>query len=181
MTDVMTEPTILLSALFQLQSMLQQVDLFDQISGLATTVSILISTVSGIVIYAITAYRKVTKAELTERDKWIMETSKAVQMTAQKSAETIGQSKEVMSIIYKANLPEADRKKIEEAIGPILEETDARLKAANEQAALIKAKAVQIFGDQADVDADQTIPRESALISSKLRAGKTTATTSAVR
>jgi hypothetical protein len=143
--------------------------LFDQINATATSLSVLISTLSGIVIYAITTFRKVKKEELTKRDAWIMETMKATQITAQKAAETIGQSKGVIQTIYELNLTPADRKKLEEALSPMLKETEARLNAANQQAAMIKGKAVEIFGEAADVDQDKTVPREGAEISMKLR------------
>jgi hypothetical protein len=52
---------------------------------------------------------------------------------------------------------------------PALRETDQRLAAANQQAAMIKAKAVEIFGEAGDVDNDTTVPREDAAISLKLR------------
>jgi broad specificity polyphosphatase/5'/3'-nucleotidase SurE len=143
--------------------------LLDQITTTATSAAALISVVVGIITYAITQFRKVRKEELTKRDKWILESMKAAQITAQKSAENIGQSKGVIQAIYEMNLPEADRKKIEEAVMPALRETDQRLAAANQQAAMIKAKAVEIFGEAGDVDNDTTVPREDAAISLKLR------------
>lgn len=152
-----------------LESLLMQVGLVEQINATATTASLLISTLSGIVIYVITNIRKVRKEELTERDKWIMEGFKGVQMVAQKSAESIGSNKEIINMLYKANLSAEQRLEIESAVKPYLEQTDARLKAANEQAAMIKALAVKIFGTAGDVDQDATIPRESVSISQKLR------------
>ena len=149
--------------------MLMQVGLVEQINATATTASLLISTLSGIVIYVITNIRKVRKEELTERDKWIMETFKGVQMVAQKSAETIGSNKEIINILYKANLTPEQRIEIESAVNPYLAQADARLKAANEQAAMVKALATKIFGTAGDVDQDPTIPRESAAISQSLR------------
>ena len=67
------------------------------------------------------------KKELNERDKWMIELAKATQITAQKATETIGQSKQIMQIIYEANVPEAERKKLEEKLLPLLKQTDERL------------------------------------------------------
>lgn len=145
--------------------------LFDQIGAAATQISILVTTIGGIVTYAITNFRKVRKEELTERDKQMMEIAKQVQMGFQKGAETIGQNKELAKVLYEANLSEEQRKQIEDKLKPLLAEADTRLQTANEQAALIKAKAVQMFGPDADVDQDKTIPRESPSISNKLRKG----------
>jgi hypothetical protein len=150
-------------------SLLMQASVIDQISATATSLSALISVVVGIVTYAITQFRKVRKEELSERDKWIMESLKAAQLNTQKAAETIGQSKEVMKVIYEAGVPEEQRKIIEEKVTPMLKQTDERLKAANLQAVMIKGRAVQIFGDAGDVDKDPTIPREAAEISMQLR------------
>jgi hypothetical protein len=135
--------------------------LFDQINATATSLSLLISTLSGIVVYAITTFRKVQKKELNERDRWMIELSKATQITAQKATETIGQSKQIMQIIYEANVPESERKKLEDKLLPLLKQTDERLIAANNQASMIKAKAVETFGKVADVDLDETVPREA--------------------
>jgi hypothetical protein len=146
-----------------------QSEVIDQLSATITSISALISIVIGIVTYAITQFRKVKKEELTERDKWIMEAMKGVQLTAQKSAETIGQNKDIIKVIYETNIPVEYKKKIEEKVTPMLQETDERLQKANEQALMIKARAVQIFGEKGDVDKDATIPRESPSISQKLR------------
>lgn len=148
--------------------LLMQASIIDQISATATSLSALISVVVGIVTYAITQFRKVRKEELSERDKWIMESLKAAQMNTQKAAETIGQSKEVMKMIYDT-VPEEQRKIVEEKVTPILKQTDERLKAANDQASMVKGRAVQIFGPEGDVDKDPTIPREAPGISMKLR------------
>lgn len=141
----------------------------DQFSATLTSVSALISVIIGIITYAITQFRKVKKEELTERDKWIMEAMKGVQLTAQKSAETIGQNKDIIKSIYETNIPEEYKKEIEKKVTPMLQETDERLQKANEQALMIKARAVQIFGEKGDVDKDPTIPRESPSVSQKLR------------
>ncbi len=116
--------------------------ILDKVIAIGTQLSVLITIVGGIVTY---------------------------QMGFQKGVETIGQNREVLNAIYETNISEEDRKKIEEKIGPILAETNSRLQKANEQAALIKAQAIQWFGPAADVDQDPTIPRESAGISAKLR------------
>lgn len=144
-------------------------NLIDQISAVATQISVLVTIIGGIATYAITTFRKATKSQLTERDKQMMELAKQIQMGFQKGAETIGQNKEVAKILYEANLSEEQRMKIQEKLSPILTEADTRLQVANEQAALIKAKAVQMFGPEADVDQDKTIPRESPSISAHLR------------
>lgn len=141
----------------------------DQFSATLTSLSALISVIIGIITYAITQFRKVKKEELTERDKWIMEAMKGVQLTAQKSAETIGQNKDIIKSIYETNIPEEYKKEIEKKVTPMLQETDERLQKANEQALMIKARAVQIFGEKGDVDKDPTIPRESPSVSQKLR------------
>lgn len=146
-----------------------QSEVIDQMSATLTSVSALISIVIGLATYAITQFRKVKKEELTERDKWIMEAMKGVQLTAQKSAETIGQNKDIIKSIYETNIPDEYKKQIEERVTPMLKETDERLQKANEQALMIKARAVQIFGEKGDVDKDPTIPRESPSVSQKLR------------
>lgn len=143
--------------------------LFGQINSLATTISTLITIVGGIIIYVITKYRQVTKSELTERDKQILEAMKIGQMNAQKGAETIGQSKDLLQTIYELNVPEEERKKLEDKIKPILKDTDERLKAANAQAEMVKAKSVQMFGPAGDIDQDPTVPRETKGISQKAR------------
>jgi hypothetical protein len=147
----------------------QSSDVIDQIATTATAVAGLVTILGGIVTYAITKYRSVRKEQLTERDKWLLEGLKASQITAQKGAEQIGQSKEVIKAIYELNVPESQRKEIQEKLGPLLAETNERLKAANEQAVMIKAKTVQIFGEAGDVDKDTTVPREAKEISTKLR------------
>ena len=146
-----------------------ETSLFDQISAVATQISVLVTIIGGIATYAITTYRKATKTELTERDKQLMELSKQVQMGFQKGVETIGQNKELAKVLYEANLSEDQRKQIEDKLKPILKEADERLQKANEQAALIKAQAVKTFGPAGDVDQDPTIPRESPSVSQKLR------------
>jgi hypothetical protein len=148
-----------------------QSDLFGQINSLASTIAVLVSTLGGIVTYIVTKYRTVKKEELTERDKWILDATKATQITAQKAAEQIGQSKEVIKTIYEMNVSAEERKKIEEKIGPLLAEANIRLDAANQQAAMIKGKAVQVFGEAGDVDKDPTVPREASDISMRLRTG----------
>lgn len=154
--------------LIDISSLLMQANIIDQISATATSLSALISVVVGILTYAITQFRKVRKEELSERDKWIMESLKAAQMNTQKAAETIGQSKEIMKIIYDI-VPEDQRKNLEEKLTPILKETDERLRFANEQAIMVKGRATQIFGPNGDVDKDPSIPRETPGISVKLR------------
>ena len=144
-------------------------DIIDQASATVASLAGLITVIGGIVTYAITQFRKVKKEELTERDKWILEAMKSSQIVAQKSAEEIGNSKELIRTLYTANVPEDKRKEAEATVGPALEQANMRLKAANEQAAMIKAKAVQIFGEAGDVDKDPTVPREDSKISMKLR------------
>lgn len=146
-----------------------ETSLIDQISAVATQISVLVTIIGGIVTYAITNFRKVRKEELTDRDKQLLELSKQVQMGFQKGIETIGQNKELAKVLYETNLSEAQRKEIEAKLKPLLEEADTRLQTANEQAALIKAQAVKTFGQAGDVDQDPTIPRESPSISQKLR------------
>jgi hypothetical protein len=144
-------------------------NLFDQINAVATQISVLVTIIGGIVTYAITNFRKAKKEDLTERDKQMLEMSKQIQMGFQKGVETIGSNKELANTLYEMNLSPEQRKKIEEKLTPLLKEADTRLQVANEQAALIKAKAVSMFGPEADVDQDKTIPRESPSISQKLR------------
>lgn len=146
-----------------------ETNLFDQINAFASTLAVLVTTIGGIITYIVTKYRSVKKEDLTERDKWILEAIKTGQMAVQKGAENIGRSKEVMQIIYDANLSEEQKKKIEAKMIPFLQEADESMKAANEQAAMAKGKAVEIFGEAGDVDRDPTIPRESKEISQKLR------------
>jgi hypothetical protein len=146
-------------------------DLYGQINTLATTISLLVTTVGGIVVYIITKYRQVRKEDLTERDKWILDAMKGSQITAQKAAEQIGQSKDIIKTMFELNVPPDKRKEIEAKVGPMLGEANERLRAANEQAAMIKAKAVSVFGEAGDVDKDLTVPREDAKVSTKLRSG----------
>lgn len=146
--------------------------LFDQINATAATASTLISLVAGMIVYAITTFRKVTKGQLSERDKWIMDVAKGVQINAQKGAETIGREKAFFQKLYEINLNPEQRKQIEESLIPILKQADESLQAANSQAEMIKAKAVQIFGPEGDVDQDKTIPREG-FDTSGLRKGMT--------
>ena len=155
--------------LFGFENLLLQSDVIDQASATATSMSSLISVIIGIIIYAITQYRKVKKEDLNERDKWIMESMKGVQLTAQKAAETIGSNKDIIKSIYETEMPEEYKKQIEAKITPMLKETDERLQKANEQAMMIKARATQIFGQKGDVDQDASIPRESPSVSAKLR------------
>lgn len=147
----------------------QASDVIDQIAATSTAIAGLVTIVGGLVTYAITKFRSVKKEQLTERDKWILDAMKASQITAQKSAEEIGNSKELIRTLYEMNVPEAQRKEIQAKIGPALDTANQRLKAANEQAAMIKAKAVSIFGEEGDVDKDDTVPREDSKISMKLR------------
>jgi hypothetical protein len=148
---------------------LMQVELFEQVNAFATTIAILTSTIIGIITYAISTFRKVKKQELTERDKWIMETMKAAQIGIQKSVEGIGRSKDVMQVLYEANLTPEQRQKIEAAIIPKMQEADQALQAGNEQLVMVKGKAVEIFGPSGDVETDSTVPREPKEISERLR------------
>jgi hypothetical protein len=168
------------SAILGFGTWIMQVDLFESISSVATTISVLVSTLSGVIIYAITTYRKATKKDLTERDKWIMEGMKAAQIAVQKSAEGIGRSKEVMQIIYDANLTAEQKKAIEARLVPLLQETDTTLQKANEQISMVKGKAVEIFGPEGDVDQDPTVPREAIEISSRLRGAQVASFSSSV-
>lgn len=144
-------------------------DIFSQINQLAGTISVLVTTIGSFATYIIIKWRSVRKEELTERDKQMLELAKDIQMGFQKGVETIGQTKEVAKILYESQTTEEQRKKVQEQLSPILAEADARLQVANEQAALVKAKAIQMFGPNADVDQDKAIPRESPSISQKLR------------
>lgn len=144
-------------------------DLIGQSVALVGTLSVLTSTIVGIIVYVIQAKNSIQKKELSERDKQILEVAKSVQIGMQKGAETIGSSKEVIEMLYKANVSEAERKKLQDQLGPILARETERLQKANEQAVMVKGKMVELLGPQADVDQDASIPRESAEISAKLR------------
>lgn len=144
-------------------------DLIGQTTALVGTLSVLTSTIVGIIVYVIQAKNSIQKKELSERDKQILEVAKSVQIGMQKGAETIGSSKQVIETLYKANIPEAERKKLQEQLGPILARETERLQKANEQAVMVKGKMVELLGPQADVDQDPSIPRESADISKNLR------------
>lgn len=144
-------------------------DLIGQSVTLVGTLSVLTSTIVGIIVYVIQAKNSIQKKELSERDKQILEVAKSVQIGMQKGAETIGSSKEVIQTLYNANIPEAERKKLQEQLGPILDRETERLQKANEQAVMVKGRMIELLGQQADVDQDPTIPRESPSISQKLR------------
>jgi Na+-transporting NADH:ubiquinone oxidoreductase subunit NqrC len=144
-------------------------DLISQSVTLVGTLSVLTSTIVGIIVYVIQAKNSIQKKELSERDKQILEIAKSVQVGVQKGAETIGSSKELIKTLYDANIPEAERKKLQAQLGPILERENTRLQAANEQAVMIKGKMVELLGQQADVDQDKSLPRESPSISAQLR------------
>ena len=140
-------------------------DIFDQISGIMVAVAALITTVGGLATFLITKIRSVRKEDLTERDKMIIEGLKTGQMAVQKSAEILGQNKKVIKALYEADIPIEQRAKLEKALSPILEETNLMLQKANEQASLVKGRATQYFGQEADVDQDKSIPREDSKIS----------------
>lgn len=144
-------------------------DLVNQSVTLVGTLSVLTSTIVGIIVYVIQAKNSIQKKELSERDKQILEIAKSVQVGVQKGAETIGSSKELIKTLYDVNIPEAERKKLQDRLGPILERENSRLQAANEQAVMIKGKMVELLGQQADVDQDKSLPRESPEISKQLR------------
>lgn len=144
-------------------------DLIGQSVALVGTLSVLTSTIVGIIVYVIQAKNSIQKKELSERDKQILEIAKSVQVGVQKGAETIGSSKELIKTLYDVNIPEAERKKLQAQLGPILERENSRLQAANEQAVMIKGKMVELLGQEADVDQDKSLPRESAEISKQLR------------
>lgn len=144
-------------------------DLIGQSVALVGTLSVLTSTIVGIIVYVIQAKNSIQKKELSERDKQILEVAKSVQIGMQKGAETIGSSKEVIKMLYDANVTEEERKKLQEKIGPILARESERLRAANEQAVMVKGKMIELLGPQADVDLDKSLPRESEDISKKLR------------
>ena len=144
-------------------------DIFDQINTIMIGVAALITTVGGLFTFIITKIRSVRKEDLTERDKMIIEALKTGQMATQKTAEILGQNKSVIKALYEADIPAAERKKMEEKLKPILADVDTMLKTANEQAAMVKGRATQYFGEQADVDQDKTIPREDSKISMKAR------------
>lgn len=144
-------------------------DIFDQINTIMIGVAALITTVGGLFTFIITKIRSVRREELTERDKMIIEALKTGQMATQKTAEILGQNKNVIKALYEADIPEEQRKKLESSLKPVLGDIDAMLKTANEQAALVKGRATQYFGEQADVDTDKSIPREDPKISMKAR------------
>jgi Na+-transporting NADH:ubiquinone oxidoreductase subunit NqrC len=146
-------------------------DLVSQTTAFVGTLSVLTSTIVGIIVYVIQAKNSIQKKELSERDKQILEIAKSVQIGMQKGAETIGSSKEVIQMLYESNVSPEERKKLEEKVGPILERENIRLQKANEQAVMVKAKMVELLGQEADVDQDASIPREDAAISAKLRNG----------
>jgi hypothetical protein len=143
--------------------------IFDQVETIAASISGIITIVGGLVIWGITRFRQVRKEQLTERDKWIIDNAKAVQIGAQKDVEILGRFKGLAQTLYEINIPESERKKLEEKLTPILQETSEQLKAAENQATMIKSKAVEVFGEAGDVDLDKSVPRESAEISAKLR------------
>lgn len=140
-------------------------DIFDQINTIMIGVAALITTVGGLFTFLITKIRSVRKEDLTERDKMIIEALKTGQMATQKTAEILGQNKNVIKALYAAGIPDEDRTKLEERLKPILSDIDLMLKAANEQAAMVKGRATQYFGEKADVDEDPSIPREDPSIS----------------
>lgn len=140
-------------------------DIFDQINTIMIGVAALITTVGGLFTFIITKIRSVRKEDLTERDKMIIEALKTGQMATQKTAEILGQNKNVIKALYEADIPVEQRKKMEAKLKPILSDVDAMLKTANEQAALVKGRATQYFGEKADVDTDKSIPREDPKIS----------------
>lgn len=144
-------------------------DLISQSVTLVGTLSVLTSTIVGIIVYVIQAKNSIQKKELSERDKQILEVAKSVQIGMQKGAETIGSSKELIQTLYDVNIPEAERKKLQAQLGPILARENERLQAANEQAVMVKGKMVELLGQKADVDQDPTLPRESPSISKQLR------------
>ena len=144
-------------------------DLIGQSVALVGTLSVLTSTIVGIIVYVIQAKNSIQKKELSERDKQILEVAKSVQIGMQKGAETIGSSKELIQTLYDVNIPEADRKKLQAQLGPILARENERLQAANEQAVMVKGKMVELLGQHADVDQDPSLPRESPSISKQLR------------
>ena len=144
-------------------------DLIGQSVALVGTLSVLTSTIVGIIVYVIQAKNSIQKKELSERDKQILEVAKSVQIGMQKGAETIGSSKEVIEMLYKANVSEEERKKLQDQLGPILARETERLQKANEQAVMVKGKMVELLGPQADVDQDPSLPRESPEISKQLR------------
>jgi Na+-transporting NADH:ubiquinone oxidoreductase subunit NqrC len=165
----------MVSNMFGFESILMQAvavpagDLVSQTTAFVGTLSVLTSTIVGIIVYVIQAKNSIQKKELSERDKQILEIAKSVQIGMQKGAETIGSSKEVIQMLYESNVSPEERKKLEEKVGPILERENIRLQKANEQAVMVKAKMVELLGQKADVDQDASIPRESAAISAKLR------------
>lgn len=140
-------------------------DIIDQINTIMIGVAALITTVGGLLTFIITKIRSVRREELTERDKMIIEGLKTGQMAVQKSAEILGQNKKVIKALYEADIPLEQREKMEEKLRPVLQEVDAMLQKANEQASMVKGRATQYFGEQADVDQDKTIPREDSKIS----------------
>ena len=102
-------------------------NLIGQSVALVGTLSVLTSTIVGIIVYVIQAKNSIQKKELSERDKRILEVAKSVQIGMQKGAETIGSSKELIKTLYDANIPEAERKKLQAQLGPILERENERL------------------------------------------------------
>lgn len=144
-------------------------DIIDQINTVMIGIAALITTVGGLFTFIITKIRSVRKEDLTERDKMIIEALKTGQMATQKTAEILGQNKNVIKALYEADIPLEQRKSLEEKLKPILSDVDSMLKTANEQAAMVKGRATQYFGEKADVDEDKSIPRESPSISMKAR------------
>lgn len=155
--------------MFGFEHFLMQTDLISSFESLFLAASTLITTAMGIVVYVLNRKASINKGELTARDKQIMEIAKGTMLAVQKGAENVGAVKQMGQILYQANVSEADRKKIEAQLTPILEEINQRLVAADGQANVVKSTLIKLLGEEANVDNDSALPRESKKISENLR------------
>lgn len=143
-------------------------DVIGSATGLVSEIAVLIGGISGLII-AIISKRSVNR-EKTQREKETIALAKAFQIGSQKTIENIGQVRQVAGALYDLlELTPEQRKYAEEKIKPILDDTTTRMSVGNQQIAIVKGILLAIMGNSANVESDANFPRESRVLSEKLR------------
>jgi hypothetical protein len=161
--------------MFEFSSLLMQSEIIDASTGLIGAIALLMSTASGIIVYALNRHFSASKSQMTEEERKRREAeialAQGVMLASQKVVENIGEFREGAKIIYEevSGLTPEQRKKIDEKWVPLLNDTSTRLQVGNEQIEGMKNKLITIIGENADVNKDSSMRREDSSLSTRLR------------
>lgn len=146
-----------------------ETDFFSKIEGLFLAASSLITIIASMVVYFVNKKQAAQKGEVTAQQKQLRDVAKYVIVGLQKGAEIIGENRDIAKMVYESNVSPEERKRIELAAEPFIEQSTMRLNTANNQAQTIKGALIQAFGPEVDPDKDDMIPHEPLKVSADLR------------